>query len=100
MDGSDDSPGLLWWLDIKDRDGNSVRGWPKIITSDREYVQRLGYWMNKSYEKNLGYTFIKRGCTRGPWVNLDGPTVAENPLNLPEDPEWPVAQILDEILRR
>lgn len=70
---SDDSPGLLWRLDVKDRDGVSVRGYPRIFLHDREYVQHLGRMMTKSYEKNLGYTFVKEGCTRSAWMNLDGP---------------------------
>lgn len=74
-DGPDDSPGLIWRLDVKDRDGVSLRGYPRIFLQDREYVQHLGRMMNKSYEKNLGYTFVKEGCTRSAWMNLDGPVV-------------------------
>jgi hypothetical protein len=106
---SDDTPGVLYRLDIKDRDGNSIKGYPQILASDREYVQRLSYWMGKSYEKNLGLTFIKEGCTRSAWINLDGPvnhwSSSPGPHReadcLPDvdDPDWPVEQILDEILR-
>ncbi len=78
--GSENTPGLLWRLDVKDRDGNSLKGYPKIFVSDREYVIRLGHLMTKNYEKNLGYTFIKSGCTRSPWMNLDGPILPEGEL--------------------
>lgn len=68
----DDTPGVLYRLDIRDRDGNSIKGYPKIFGSDREYVQRLSYWMGRSYEKNLGLTFHGDGCARGAWLSLDG----------------------------
>lgn len=108
-DLSDANPGVLWRLDIKDRNGRSIKGYPRIFASDTEYVQRLGFWTNKNYEKNLGLTFIKQGCTRTAWLNLDGPVnhwstspgphVDPPPCMVEIDPEWPVEQILDEILR-
>lgn len=82
---SDDDPGVLWRLDVRDRTGKSIKGYPQILTSDTEYVQRLSHWMGKSYRKNLGLTFHGQGCTRGPWLKLDGPVLPAAPHVPDED---------------
>jgi hypothetical protein len=98
----DTIPGVLYRLSVFEADGRPVPGFPKIYSTMSRFKAAIRA-QERSPTAPSGRTWIKEGCARGPWLSLEGPVVAAgggiNDYTGAEDPDWPVAQILDEILQ-
>jgi hypothetical protein len=83
MNTDDTSPGLLYRLSVFEANHAMVRGWPKIYATEAGLKAAISALRNASLP---GRYWIREGCARGPWLNLEGPVVPEVRYDVLETP--------------
>lgn len=71
---NDTVPGILYRLTVFEANHAMVRGYPKIYSTEAGLRAAISALKNAAI---VGRYWVKEGCARGPWLNLEGPVVPE-----------------------